>query len=113
MNLAPHNIIAGAGAGQVEIVERAKPVAGDCDAEFAKSLRASHEDPKGSVFVSKASAHDTAEVDLSKPEACGELIKRAHASTGTTWNPFAESQDLAKSVDIAAGNGRVVRIFKE
>ena len=60
---ATHNIIAGAGAGQVELVERAKPIEGDRDAIFKSALVKTHADPKGTPFVTKARDTDTGEVD--------------------------------------------------
>ena len=104
-----HQVIAG--AGQVEIVERAKPIEGDRDSIFKSALAKTHADPKGSPFVMKA--NDGEEVDLTKPDACAKLIQRAHASDSAAWNPFSESQPVAKAADIAAGNGRVVKIFRE
>ena len=108
MNL--NQVVAGA-PQSIEIVERRAPIEGDRDGEFKKALVKSHDNPQGVSVVSKAEA-DPKEIDLKRPEACTDLIKRAHTS-GATWNPFAESQDLAKAATIAAGNGRVVRIFKE
>jgi hypothetical protein len=105
-----HPVIAGAGA--VELVERAKPIAGDRDSIFKSALSKSHEDPQGATVVSKAQPDDNETVDLSKPDACAKLIQRAH-SGGAVWQPFAESQDLAKAQEIATGGGRVVKIFKE
>ncbi len=106
-----HPVIAGAGA--VEIVERAKPIEGDRDAIFKSALVKSHEDPKGQPLVTKARDTDTGEVDLTKPDACAKLIQRTHSSASAAWNPFSESQPVAKAASLAAGNGRVVKIFRE
>ena len=105
-----HQVIAGAGA-QVDVIMRRAPIARDRDGEFKKALAASHEDPQGATVVSKAQ-DDAQEIDLTRPDACAKLIQRAHTS-GAPWQPFAESQEIAKHADIAAGGGRIVRIFKE
>jgi len=107
-----HLIVGGAGAG-VEIVERAKPVEGDRDLIFKSALGKSHESPLGQPLVTKASDTDNETIDLAKPDACSKLIRRAHSSGAASWQPFAESQSIAKAASIAAGNGRVVRVFHE
>ena len=63
--------------------------------------------------MTKARDTDSEEVDLSKPDACAKLIQRAHSTGGSAWNPLSESQPVAKAASIAAGNGRVVRIFRK
>ena len=110
MNL--NQVVAGIGAGQVEVVERRKPVEGDRDATFKSALVKSQQDPKGVPFVTKAI--DSEEViDVSRPDACAALIRRAHATSGATWAPFSPDQHVAKAQEIAAGRGRVVKVYRE